>query len=184
MRKKAPSLLDLPCNVTVLAVDTARISGWAIRCAHKLKYSGEVDTYDYEALERICTLTESISRTVQTPHRPVLVLEKPWGGRLGVVVALGMARERWRVAWELVGLRHKRIVSVMPAQWRAAVLGHGAHKLPRDEVRERERLSAQAEVRAGIELGPDESAAILISTWAVRAPAVGALCGLKGGQHV
>lgn len=180
MRKKPPGLLDSHCDVTVLAVDTARNSGWAIRQSHRLKYSGEIDTLDYEALEQICALTFSIHCTAHCRNGPVLVLEKPYGGRHSVIASLGQARERWLMAWARVGLPHARKVLVNPSTWRSRVLERGVHCLPREQVRDHERVSAQAEVRAGIELGPDERAAILISRWAVRAPEVAALC--KGGR--
>ena len=177
MRPKRDTLLDLSANIVVLAVDTARRSGWAIRHAHRLKYSGEIDTLDYEGLEQVCALAANISRNVYLPRSPVLVLERPWGGRLNVLVALGMARERWCAAWARVGLPAARIASAYPSQWRAAVLAHGAHRLPREAVRERERLSAQAEVRKGVELGADECAAILMSKWATRAKHIARMGG-------
>ena len=177
MKKQPAKLLDSTCRVVVLAVDTARVSGWAIRLEHRLKYSGELDTLDAHELDMVCALTASVSRTAYCQHRPILVLEKPWGGRVQTQVALGMARERWLQAWDRAGQSHTRLVSVNPSTWRSRVLMRGAHALPRDEVREHERLSAQAEVGAHITLGEDERTAVLISKWAAFSQPVAKLCG-------
>lgn len=184
-RSPAPAMLAAACQGVVLAVDTARVSGWAIRYAHRLVYSGELDTYNACDIERVCMLAVNITRAAYLRRPPVLVLEAPWGGRRGVLVALGMARERWLMAWAHSGVSRRRVVSVMPAQWRSRVLGRGAVRLERDEIRSREMLSARAEVAAHMRdrLGADEAAAILISRWAVRAPAVARLLGPRETDH-
>lgn len=180
-RAPAVSMATPACAGVVLAVDTARVSGWAIRHAHRLRYSGQLDTYAADNIDLVCELALNISDAAYKRRPPVLVLEQPWGGKRGVLVALGMARERWLAAWERAGLSRRRVVSVMPAQWRAVVLGRGAVRLEREEIRLREMVSARAEVAPAHRdrLGADEAAAILISRWAVRAPAVAALHGSK-----
>lgn len=180
-RIKPAAQLDLAVRGVVLAVDTARISGWALRLGPKLRYSGEVDTLHPEAVQRVCQLALDLTAAAYLTRRPVLVLESPWGGRVNVLVALGQARERWLAAWAAVGMPRARVVSVQPSSWRARVLGRGAVRLDREAIRARERLSAQAEVAPGMRdaIGPDEAAAILISRWAVRAPVVARMHGVK-----
>lgn len=179
VKRGAPALLDHSCQGVVLAVDTARISGWAVRLQSKLRYSGQLDTLDPAAIDAAVLAALSVSRAAYCKRAPVLVLEKPWGGRMATVLALGQARERWLAAWDRAGLSRRRVVSVPPSTWRARVLGHGATRLERDAIREREMLSARAECAAGMQLGADEAAAILISRWAVRAPAVALMHGGK-----
>lgn len=172
MTRKAQALGQLESSVrgAVLAVDTATRSGWAIRVGHRLTHSGESNTLDADGLDRVCAL----ALRVAGEHRvtaPALVLERPWGGLAYTLVALGMARERWLAAWTRAGLSRRRVVSVRPVTWRSRVLGGAAVRMRREEIREREMFAARAEC-PGVDIGPDEAAAVLISRWATRAPAV------------
>jgi len=174
-RSGAARALDMACDGVVLAVDTASVSGWAIRKGHKLMYSGECHTLGTTALDEVVALAVSVTKV----GYPVLVLERPWGGRMHTLIALGQTRERWLAAWEREGLSRKRVVSVVPQVWRASVL-KGAHGTGRESIREREMLSAEAECPAlRGQLGGDEAAAICMSRWAVRSPKVAALLGGK-----
>jgi hypothetical protein len=177
--KKRAKQLDMAFTGVVLAVDTARISGWAIRAGHALRYSGELDTLDPHSLDAAVSKAKVVAIGALSTRPPVLVLERAWGGQVSTIVALGQARERWLGAWQRAGLSRSRVVSVYPQQWRPAILGRGIQGIGREELRARELLSAQAECRAGLQLGPDEAAAILISRWAVRSPKVAAK---HGGQ--
>lgn len=168
-----PVMLAWRC--VVLAVDTARVSGWAIRASGHLLSSGEVDTLEHGDVAEIIELAEQSASVRKLPL--VLVLEKPWGGMMSTIVALGMARERWLQPWRAAGLPRKRVVSVMPASWRARVLGRGYARATREQVRDAEAAAARTlETKSSWgELGADECAAILISRWATYAPQVGAV---------
>lgn len=158
-----------PC--VVLAIDTARRSGYAIRARGRLTYSGEVDTLQPHEVREIV----SLACDGADKHTPVvLVLERPWGGRMHTLIALGQARERWLAPWAEFGQPRTRVVSVMPASWRARVLGRAYARATRDEVRAAELTAARTiETKTHWDrIGPDEAAAILISRWAAYAPQV------------
>lgn len=158
-------------RAVVLAVDTAKRSGWAVRVGAKLYASGECDTRDEAELDAI--VRDAVFEHGMGVSLPVLVLERAWGTRTNTLLALGAARERWEAAWRRVGMPASRIVHVYPARWRARVLGGGAHAMPREQVRPLELAAARNEVGPGVDVGPDEAAAILISKWAAWAPEVG-----------
>lgn len=163
----------LAWRAVVLAIDTAKRSGWAVRVGAKLYASGECDTRDASELDDI--VYEAVLRAnplIPWPV-PVLVLERAWGNRTNTLLALGAARERWEAAWRRACMPASRIVHVYPARWRARVLGGGAHCMPREQVRPLELAAARHEVGPGVDVGPDEAAAILISKWAAWAPEVG-----------
>lgn len=162
----------LAWHCVTLCVDTATRSGWAIRARGRLLFSGELDTRDEDELNEIVGILASNS-ACQAFSAKVLVLERAWGTRTNVLLSLGASHERWRAAWRRAGYPASRVVKVYPASWRAKVLGGGAHAMPREQVRPIELASAQAEVGASCDVGPDEAAAICISRWAAIAPAVG-----------
>lgn len=170
----------LAWRCVVLAVDTALHSGWAIRVRGRLRESGEVDTKDDcemgAIVRRACAYVEHTNA-----HACVLVLERPWGGRGAMLMALGAARDRWLRAWGAAQCPASHVVTVYPATWRARVLGGGAHRMEREQVRALEMQAASHECgftcnaldMQTVAVGPDEAAAILISKWAANARPVG-----------
>lgn len=162
-----------PWQCAVLGVDTATRSGWALRVAGKLIASGECDTYDPAELDDIVRLALRHGERIAGPT--VLVLEKPPPfGRANIAEALGAARALWLAAWERAGQkRTRRVIRVYPVSWRSRVLGPSSVRMTRDEIRPFEQTAARQEVRFGLEIGPDEAPAILISRWGARAPEVG-----------
>jgi hypothetical protein len=175
--RRPPSVLPWAC--VVLGVDTARRSGWAIRSRGALLYSGELDTTYAPRVREVIELAGVIANAARLPL--VLVLERAYGGKAFVLVALGQARERWLGPWVELGYRRTQVVSVLPATWRARVLGRAHAIARRDEVRAVEMQAARRMVAAAMrdELGADEAAAILISQWATYAGEVGAVLGRK-----
>jgi hypothetical protein len=166
----------------VLAVDTARQSGWAVRVRGRHAASGELDTLDAAAVSQVVGWTLRVAR--RTGLAAVLVLEAPWGGRVNVVASLGAARERWLVAWRMAGQSERRVVRVQPRTWRCAVLGRGATGT-RDVIRAREQRAACGLLGlAATEIGGDEAAAVLIGVWAARAEPVARVLGLGAGVNV
>lgn len=155
---------------TVLAVDTAHNSGWAIRTRGKLLWSGEVDTTDEHEVNDIVQLALQCAQTLPC----ALVLERPWGGRnVTTIMGLGAARDRWRAAWARAGQSNNRLVSVYPVTWRARVLGPHSVRLKREAVRSLEKLVASLESNLhATAIGDDEAAAICISKWAAHAHVV------------
>lgn len=159
-----------PC--VVLAIDTARRSGYAIRVRGRLKWSGEVDTLQPAEVREIVSLACEQAE----PRTPaVLVLEKhTFKGRPGMLIGLGQARERWMSAWAEFGQPRSRVVSVLPSVWRGCVLGKAYRSASREACRDAELAAARSHETTGHweHIGPDEAAAILISRWATYAPAV------------
>lgn len=172
-RKAAAKPMPKPWCCVVLAVDTAGVSGWAIRAAETQLEFGEVDSRDEAAVERIVRWAIRTARRLGWPV--VLVLEAPWGRRTKTVAGLGAARERWERAWRLYGQSDERIVRVQVATWRAAVLGRYWVSAPREEVRTHEQRTAAELV--GEDVGADEAPAILIAKWAAYAARTGQAIG-------
>jgi len=179
--RQPPSALPWPC--VVLGVDTARRSGWAVRCRGVLRYSGEVDTTRAANVREVIELAGQVADAARLPL--VLVLERAYGGKAFVLVALGQARERWLGPWVELGYRRSHVVSVLPATWRARVLGRQHAIARREEVRAVEMQAARRMVAVMLtdELGADEAAAILISHWATYAGEVGAVLGERKGRR-
>lgn len=169
-----------PWAAVVLAVDTARISGWALFVVGKRVDSGEVDTLKAHALTSIVEWAVDLAE-LQARAPVVLVLEAPWGGSATVVAALGAARERWEAAWRKAKQARGRVVRVRPSTWRAAVLGRATVGMPRDQVRALEQHVASALV--GKKLGEDEAPAVLIGRWASFAGAVGTAIGKRAQRR-
>ena len=171
--KEPPSFM--PWHCVILAVDTAARSGWALRLAGQHQAFGEVDTLDTDSVSAI---VQCATRKAELVHMPVvLVLEAPWGGSVWTITGLGQARERWLHAWRLAGQSARRVVSVQPAIWRAAVLGRRYASTPRDETRAYEQQSARWMI--GERTRADESAAIGIGWWAAHAAQVGKVIGKR-----
>lgn len=138
----------------ILNVDVARNSGWCITVDRKYHSSGEVDVYGDGPAE-VC------QRAVELDKKAELVLEQPSHGNRTTLVSLGAARGTWLLAWaRACGTKSpRRYVSVFPATWRSKVFQSvGSYPL-------REKLHAQL-VTGRKDVGPDEAAAVCISTWA------------------
>lgn len=170
-----------PWSAVVLAVDTARVSGWASYIVGAYKDSGELDTLDEDALAG--AVGRSVDLADERGLPVVLVLEAPYGGSVAVVAGLGVARERWLRAWRRAEQALGRVVRVTPSQWRGPVLGSKWVGARRDEVRAHEMRVARAllvrERGAAPLLGHDEAAAVLIGRWAAHAGAVGRCIGRR-----
>lgn len=176
-RREAPA--PRPWLCVVLAVDTARRSGWCISVSGRRVDSGELDTDTVVAsalLSRLVRWAVDLGASGGLPV--VLVLEKPWGGSSVIVASLGAARERWLRAWREGGQSSGRVLLVQPGTWRSAVLGSGSIGLTRDVVRGLE-ASFVAHLMGRRVAGGDECAAILIARWASQAAQVGKVIGKR-----
>jgi hypothetical protein len=159
----------------LLAVDTARRSGWATYARGHLVHFGEVDTLEGALLGVLVGKAVELGTEHAVP--PVLVLEAPFGGSAEIVASLGGAAERWLVAWRAAQQANGRVVKVLPSQWRGPVLGRDAVRMPREQVRALEVQCASALVHQ--QCGHDEAAAILIGRWAAHAAEVGRVIGKR-----
>lgn len=166
----------MPWDAVLLAVDTARRSGWCVSVQGKRVESGEVDTEQQSAtLDNLVLWALRLGDTGGLPV--VLVLEKAWGGNTSMLQSLGGARERWLRPWRDAGQARGRVVLVNPATWRSAVLGGYWATAKRDNVRVHEQLVAKH--LKGSPAGPDEAAAILIARWGSHAAVVGKALGKR-----
>jgi hypothetical protein len=175
-KRRGSSPAPKPWLAVVLGVDTAARSGWAVSVSGRLVESGEVDTLAEVEVERV--VRSALTHGAAGGLPVVLVLEAPYGGRVEIIAALGVARERWLRAWRAVGQSPRRVVRVQPSTWRAAVLGQCAIGKRRDEVRALEQQVAAW--LFGRELGADEAPACLIARWGSQAGVVGKAIGVKG----
>lgn len=123
---KAETPAPKPWLAVVLAVDTARMSGWSIALRGKYMCSGELDTLDEAIVEQVVSNACALSTEHRVPV--VMVLEAPWGGSPNIVAMLGAARERWLRAWRCAEQASARVVYVQPNQWRGVVLGRPPRK--------------------------------------------------------
>lgn len=164
-----------PWLCVVLAVDTARRSGWCIGARGARVDSGEVSVEDEPTVAQIVANVIELAHEYELPC--VLVLEAPWGGNVAVVTALGVSRGVWLRAWKRAGQALARVVSVTPSEWRGPVLGAEWVSAPRAAVRAHEQRTARALV--GHPVGEDEAPAIWIARWAAHAAQVGTAIGKR-----
>jgi len=147
-------------NSTVLGIDTAKNSGYAVRIRGRLIFSGEVNTLRHDLVTAV--VLDALDVAAESNSRLSVIFERAYGGPRFTIEGLAMARERW-----LVVLRDHRSVeshTVMPNRWRQDLFGK-RKGMRRAGWRALEMASAQAEVARECRLGPDEAAAICISRW-------------------
>jgi hypothetical protein len=174
---KGPSPVWRPWECVVLAIDTARVSGWCVTTVGKYVQSGEVDTTDELSVRRVVIAALLIAEVAGLPC--VLVLEKPYGGNVNVVAALGAVRERWMHQWRDLAVGNLgKVVLVSPVTWRARVLPRGSTLLDRDAVRLVEQTVARR-LAARHNIGEDEAPAICIGQWASHAGELAKLLGKR-----
>lgn len=168
-----------PWLCAVLAIDTARRSGWSIATCGTVRESGEVDTLDEATIDQI--VRSALDHAGHPANLPlVLVLESAHGGSVNVQAGLGMARERWLRAWRMNEQSPTRVVRVQANTWRAAVLGSYWARQSREVVRPHEVLTAESIVKHPC--GPDEAPAILIARWASHAARIGRAIGKRASK--
>lgn len=160
-----------PHSAVILAVDTAKNSGWSLwSCGVRLD-SGEVKADDSEAVEAICA---AANKHAERELPKVIVLEKPYGGTLRTVDGLALRRGMWLRSWQRVCDRPRHKVDVYPQTWRAAF------KLKGKVMPEYQRATLAA---YGVNLhrqpGSDEFEALMIGLWSLRAEKVGSLIPRK-----
>lgn len=166
-----------PWECVVLAVDTAKHAGWAIGVRGQLLEYGQHDTERHPELTlRACSRASSAGIEHKLPV--VLVLEAPYGGERYILVALGVAKERWLSAWRAAGEAKSRVVTVEPSVWRGPVLGSWAVGAKREVVRPHEQSVARGITRDEA-IGPDAAAAVCIHHWAAHARKVGDAIGKR-----
>jgi len=179
-KREAPA--PRPWEAVLLVVDTAKVSGWAIGVSGSLKHHGEHDTEAHPELTT-AVVYRVLCLSVRHLLPVVMVLEAPYGGakhagQVHVLIALGVAKERWLRAWREAGQAKSRVCTVEPSVWRGPVLGSWAVGLKREQVRASELSMARGIVGRN-DVEPDEAAAICIHHWAAHAAKVGEKLGKR-----
>lgn len=157
-------------NCTVLGIDTASKSGFALRVRGVLRSSGELDTEDRATVEWV--VERAVRAALDSLTTLVVILESPYGGNRKTLLGLGAARERWMSALRERKIPKRRIVFALPGRWRRPLFGPAVVRARREQIRAWELAAAQAETGLA-NIGPDEAAAIGISRWGARAAEVG-----------
>jgi len=163
----APVLAPNEC--VVLAVDTAKNSGWALYVRGKYHSSGEVGIMNHGALVGlVCIGAGEVMDAGLRSDKYVLVLERPWGGGNHQIEGLGAARHAWLSAWcdAHATKTPRRVLRVYPATWRARLFGRTKQTTGSE--------SSFALVHKRSAAGSDEAAAICIGAWASHAGEVAA----------
>jgi hypothetical protein len=173
-KREAPA--PKPWEAVILAVDTAKNSGWSSWADGRIEGSGELDTDNDAALRELCGLVATNARAYG--RTAVLVLEFWWGGNAQVCAGLHVHCDRWTRAWKAAGESLDRVVKVQPGQWRGPVLGSWSVGKRSAEVCKAELATAQGIVGRN-DVGSDEAPAILIGRWASYAPQVGDVIGKR-----
>jgi hypothetical protein len=158
--KQSPKTTLCDNRYTVLGIDTAAISGYALRTRGRLIWSGEVDTKRSDQVAHV--VLDARDHAARSNTQLAVIFERAYGGPRHTVEGLAMARERW-----LVVLRDHRIAgshTVMPNRWRRDLFGP-RKGMRRAGWRALEMATALSEVARGVVLGSDEAAAICISRW-------------------
>ena len=167
-----------PHACVVLAVDPAKVSGWAI-----------VARAPGTASELACGC--NTARTADARRRaaesafaaafiaglPLVVCAERWSshgafGGARTQRGLGAAWGRWAEALEIAGVPKRRIVRVYAQTWAGAILSAGG----RGWTRERREAASIAYVkrRFGIECGADEAAAVCLGVYGMHCAEVAA----------
>lgn len=173
-RKRGPKprlpAVPRPWKCSVLAIDTAKNSGWSLWVEGNLRDFGEVKKDKDHELLAICTLAHEYPPAILVVEEPQTLYR---GHGLATFVGLGAAHEAWRRAWRDAGGVKSRTVRVKPTRWRSALLGRV--KNVADLERQRAQLILREHgARVPDDLGADESAALCIGAWAILSGEVGA----------
>jgi hypothetical protein len=172
-----------PWQCVVISVDQAERSGWCVTAAGRHAASGELDTYDVEAVRVVLQYGLRLAAALKMPC--VLVYEghtkKAYGDHsYAVPVSLLAALKIWLREWARAAKPYGHAGKHCPAwlqSWRSAVLGPHTVRLPRERVRPIEQAYAARVV--GRAVGGDEAPAVCIGVYGSRSAAVGRLLGKR-----
>lgn len=159
---------DLPC--TVLAVDPAATSGWAL-------WTGKGWTTG--VAERWKTRAGACLDAAMWAHetqRPLVVVAETWPGLRGTALAgLGAQWGRWLAELERLDVPEKRIVRVDTGTWRKAVLG--ITRQTGDASKRAAMMRARAVL--GHDVTADEAEALCIGLYGLRSERVAKAIGVR-----
>jgi len=161
--RRAPIAVTLrPLRAVVLAIDSARKSGWALYDRGTLVAYGECAANI--AHQRDHVITGALRTADAAQLRAAIAVETPFGGALQTIVSLATSAALWRDTWRAHGEPLRACLDVQAGEWRRHLFGSG--KMPRDAARRLEQLTVQRIVQQhqpaiGLaDIGPDAAAAI------------------------
>jgi hypothetical protein len=152
-----------PIDAVLLAVDSARRSGWAIFARGQLMRYGECDG---RAPHERAAVIADLLRLAEAMALPAgLVLEVPFGGPLKTLLSLAESAALWRDTWRAYEQPPRRVLEVLASEWRERMFGSGS--MPRDDARRLEQLTARrivdlAHLGDQTGLGGDAAAAVCL----------------------
>jgi len=195
-KKPAPPDSYVPHDCVILAIDPGNVSGYAIVTPLSSKNGSVYSGQTAEGQARVVVLAKEAALA---QVRPLVVVGETWttGDRVhdrrmhaAVLLGLGAAWERWRLAFDAVGLPKSRVIRVNTATWRSKVIG-GPMNRTTAEWKGLARLHAEGRFRKRRELdglvprplGDDEAEALCIAAWAMHAGAVGEAVKKAGKRY-
>jgi len=152
-----------PLDAVLLAVDSARCSGWAVYARGQLHTYGECSSRVPQ--ERAEVVAEALRLSVALDRPIGLVLEVPFGGPLKTLLSLAETAALWRDTWVAYEQHPRRVIDVLATEWRERMFGTGS--MPREDARRLEQITAQrirdvARLSSRPELGGDAAAAVCL----------------------
>lgn len=175
-----------PLAAVLVAIDSAKRSGYATYIAGRLWDYGEVNAR-HDA-ERARVFTDAIGAAYMRGLPVGVVLEVPWGGYQTAALSLHATACDWRRSWVGTGQPGDRMLERTVGQWRRELFG--GRTLAREQARRLEAVLADQVVARELgarrclkpAIGPDAAAAICIGQTIVRAGELRAVlgCGCVG----
>lgn len=168
-----------PLDAVIVALDSARTTGYAIYVRGRLRAFGELDARDAES--RRVVLSQAIGWASMSGIPVGVALEVPFGGHYRAAQSLAATAELWRDSWRSLGQLPARCVERTAGDWRRVLFGSGA--LGREHARHLERMLAERLVvsdmrpTSPVRVGPDAAAAICIGQVIIRARELLAVLG-------
>lgn len=158
--------LDAPVQCILLSLDTANVTGWAIRVCGLIESHGQHKLYTDDGMKSTDAVLDKLQQLRSATGLPIAVVsERSWGGYMGQGATMGFGY--WVRALRSINVPMKRFHEVYPASWRAVILP-GFHDAERSIVRAEEQRKA-CEMVGALKLGGDEAPAILIGEWGAYA---------------
>jgi hypothetical protein len=162
-----------PLDAAILAIDSARRSGFALYVRGELVRYGECNARCQA--DRLEVIARAQRLAAEFELRLGFVVEAPFGGTLATALSLTASLELWRDSWRALGGVGTRVLQLRASDWRAQVFGKGS--LPRDVARHLEQVMAQriARLHIGDEappIGGDSAAAICLGYTQLRSSAL------------
>jgi hypothetical protein len=172
-----------PLDAVLVAIDSAKRSGYATYIAGRLWDYGEVNAR-LDA-ERARVFTDAIGAAYMRGLPIAALLEVPWGGYQSAALSLHVTAKDWRRSWEATGQPADRLVERTVGQWRRQLFG--GRTLAREAARVLEAQYAAQCIARDLgarrflkpEPGPDANAAVCIGQTILRAGELRTLLGCE-----